>query len=63
MIRATDTDDHLSQVYTRIGGRDRTGIRMGRWAWGAMFVDLNNYACDGIVIPNGFLTNPAKDDL
>ncbi|MCH7813967.1 MAG: VCBS repeat-containing protein, partial [Planctomycetes bacterium] len=42
---------------------DRTGVRMGRWAWGAMFVDLNNDAYDDLVVPNGFLTNRVKDDL
>lgn len=39
------------------------GVRMGRWAWGAMFVDCNNDGWEDIVSPNGFLTNPLKDDL
>jgi len=42
---------------------DSAGVRMGRWAWGAVFVDLNNDACDDLVVPNGFLTNQVKDDL
>ncbi len=50
------------------GGRfrddsDRAGIRMGRWAWGAMFADINNDGFDDMVVPNGFITNESKDDL
>ncbi len=39
------------------------GIRMGRWAWGGRFVDINNDGFDDLVVPNGFLTNPLEDDL
>ncbi len=39
------------------------GIRMGRWSWGARFVDLNNDGYPDIVSPNGFITNESKDDL
>lgn len=42
---------------------DRCGVRVGRWAWGAGFVDFNNDGFEDIVVPNGFLTNQYKDDL
>jgi hypothetical protein len=42
---------------------DAAGVRMGRWAWGAKFVDLNNDGYEDIFVPNGFLTNALKDDL
>ena len=42
---------------------DRTGVRMGRWAWGSTFVDIDNNGLKDIVVPNGFLTNQYKDDL
>jgi len=44
-------------------GSDECGVRMGRWAWGARFVDLNNDGYDDLVVPNGFLTNTLEDDL
>ncbi|NOT01184.1 MAG: VCBS repeat-containing protein [Phycisphaerales bacterium] len=42
---------------------DAAGVRMGRWAWGAKFVDFNNDGWDDLFVPNGFLTNDRKDDL
>lgn len=39
------------------------GVTMGRWAWGAQFVDLNNDGWDDIVVPNGFITNYSSKDL
>lgn len=45
------------------GAAGAADVRMGRWAWGAMFVDLNNDGYDDIVVPNGFLTNERVDDL
>jgi len=42
---------------------ERAGVRMGRWAWGAKFVDFNNDGYDDLIVPNGFLTNDRKDDL
>lgn len=32
------------------------GVRMGRWGWGARFVDLDTDGLPDIVAPNGFLT-------
>ncbi|MCK6484978.1 MAG: VCBS repeat-containing protein [Phycisphaerae bacterium] len=42
---------------------DEAGVRMGRWAWGARFVDFDNDGYEDIVCPNGFLTNAYEDDL
>jgi hypothetical protein len=42
---------------------DVAGIRMGRWGWGARFVDWNNDGRDDVVVPNGFLTGAIEDDL
>lgn len=42
---------------------DSAGVRVGRWAWGARFADLNNDGLEDLVVPNGFLTNERKDDL
>ena len=42
---------------------EQAGVRMGRWAWGSKFVDINNDGYDDIMVPNGFLTNDRKDDL
>jgi hypothetical protein len=39
------------------------GVWMGRWAWGAEFVDLNDDGLDDIYVPNGFLTNEDTKDL
>jgi len=39
------------------------GLAMGRWAWGALFVDLNNDGWQDLVSPNGFLTEQKSDDL
>jgi len=39
------------------------GLAMGRWAWGALFVDLNNDGWQDLISPNGFLTEQKSDDL
>jgi hypothetical protein len=41
----------------------RAGIWMGRFAWGAGFVDLNNDGRLDILSPNGFITNKDSHDL
>ncbi|KAA3606765.1 MAG: VCBS repeat-containing protein [Planctomycetota bacterium] len=40
-----------------------SGVSLGRWAWGAKFVDLNNDGFEDLYVPNGFITNKAPDDL
>jgi VCBS repeat protein len=42
---------------------DLAGIRMGRWAWGARFVDFNGDGFEDLIVPNGFMTNELEDDL
>lgn len=39
------------------------GVTMGRWAWGANFVDVNNDGFDDIFVANGYITNERDDDL
>lgn len=39
------------------------GVRMGRWAWGAVFVDLDADGFDDLISPSGFLTGPKPGDL
>ena len=36
---------------------------MGRWGWGAVFVDINDDGYEDLVAPNGFLTGALEDDL
>lgn len=42
---------------------EEAGITMGRWAWGALFADIDGNGFADIVVPNGFLTNEKTDDL
>ena len=39
------------------------GIAMGRWAWGAIFVDFENDGAPDLYVPNGYVTGELKDDL
>ena len=48
-------------TFEEVGERAR--VRMGRWGWGARFVDVNGDGWDDIIFPNGFLTGRVKDDL
>ncbi len=42
---------------------DRAGVALGRWAWGALFCDLNNDGWLDLLSPNGFITEERTDDL
>jgi FG-GAP-like repeat len=39
------------------------GVEIGRWAWGARFVDFDNDGFEDIYVPNGFVTGPDTEDL
>lgn len=38
-------------------------VEMGRWAWGSVFVDLNNDGWEDILVTNGYITNRDTGDL
>ena len=40
-----------------------SGAFQGRWAWGSIFVDVNNDGWEDIVVANGFVTGNRLDDL
>ncbi len=42
---------------------EEAGVALGRWAWGARFVDFNNDSLADIYVPNGFITNQDPGDL
>jgi len=42
---------------------DSSGLRMGRWAWGARLIDFNNDGRLDVLVPNGFVTGTEPDDL
>ena len=39
------------------------GVAVGRWGWGARFVELNNDGLEDIYVPNGFITNRDPEDV
>ena len=39
------------------------GVTIGRWAWGAKFVDINNDGWEDVVVANGFVTGHQSKDL
>lgn len=46
--------------------RDRSvdlGVTLGRWAWGSLFVDLNNDGWEDLYVANGFITADDTNDL
>ena len=39
-------------------------VEMGRWAWGSLFVDLNNDGWEDLFVANGYMTaNEGGGDL
>jgi len=41
----------------------QAGVEMGRWAWGALFCDLDADGWLDLLSPNGFVTEERADDL
>jgi hypothetical protein len=39
------------------------GVEMGRWAWGSLFVDLNNDGWEDLFVANGYMTADDTGDL
>ncbi len=39
------------------------GVTMGRWAWGSLFLDINNDGRDDLFVANGHITQEKSDDL
>ena len=39
------------------------GVQMGRWAWGATFLDINNDGWEDLYVANGFFTSDDTEDL
>ena len=42
---------------------ERAGVTMGRWAWGSLFVDLDEDGWQDLYVPNGFVTGQDPADL
>jgi hypothetical protein len=39
------------------------GVEMGRWAWGSLFVDIDNDGWQDLFVANGFVTTDDTGDL
>jgi hypothetical protein len=42
---------------------ETAGVAIGRWGWGALFVELNNDGLEDMYVPNGFITNKDPADM
>lgn len=42
---------------------EASGTNLGRWGWGALFVDVDNDGAPDLFAPNGFVTGERVDDL
>jgi len=42
---------------------EEAGITLGRWAWSAPFVDINNNGWEDLVVANGYITGGGSGDL
>ena len=41
----------------------KANVSMGRWAWGAGFVDINNDSWEDLIVANGYITTSDTSDL
>jgi hypothetical protein len=39
------------------------GVARGGWAWGAVFLDLDNDGLEDVYVPNGFVSGSREDDI
>ena len=42
---------------------ETAGVTIGRWAWGSLFVDINNDGWQDLFVANGFITQADPGDL
>jgi len=42
---------------------EQASVTMGRWAWGSLFVDINNDGWEDLLVNNGYLTQENSGDL
>ena len=63
---------HLAKGNTMLRGNengslldttDITGVALGRWSWSSLFADLNNDGWEDLLVANGYISGPDKDDL
>jgi hypothetical protein len=63
---------HLARGNTMLRGKkggglvdstEITGVALGRWSWSSLFADVNNDGWEDLLVANGYLSGPAKDDL
>ena len=38
-------------------------VEMGRWAWGSLFIDINNDGWEDVLVSNGYVTTEDTGDL
>jgi hypothetical protein len=56
-----------NSLFQSAGGKDFThtseqaGIQNGQWAWGSVFADINHDGWEDLLVANGFITGPSKD--
>ncbi|HEX6882774.1 MAG TPA: VCBS repeat-containing protein [Planctomycetota bacterium] len=50
-------------TFEDVTGASPLGVSFGRWAWGALFADLNGDGWQDLLSPNGFFTGEKSDDL
>ena len=56
-LLANDGSGHFTDA------TEQAGVALGRWAWGAMFFELDNDGFEDLYVPNGFVTNTGREDL
>lgn len=58
-----------NSLYRNLGGgkfenaSNKLRVEIGGWSWGAMFIDFNNDGYEDLLVPNGNLSGPIRDDI